>query len=179
MNLTLSDSYLKYLNEINDLYIEAFPKAERKPMDQIIKVCQNGYGRIIPILMDDEFVGMFITLDSDGDNTLLIDYFAIKSDYRGLSLGSKAIELLNEMENKTIIIEIEPCVNEASNLLQRQKRKKFYENLGFRQTDINISWFGVDLELMSLNKTINFNHYMDLLTSIFPKAYIEENIKLT
>lgn len=179
MNLTLSDSYLKFLNEINDLYIEAFPKAERKPMDQIIKVCQNGYGRIIPILMDDEFVGMFITLDSDGDNTLLIDYFAIKSDYRGLSLGSKAIELLNEMENKTIIIEIEPCVNEASNLLQRQKRKKFYENLGFRQTDINISWFGVDLELMSLNKTINFNHYMDLLTSIFPRAYIEENIKLT
>ncbi|EEB35891.1 hypothetical protein ANHYDRO_01244 [Anaerococcus hydrogenalis DSM 7454] len=179
MNLTLSDSYLKYLNEINDLYIEAFPKAERKPMDQIIKVCQNGYGRIIPILMDDEFVGMFITLDSDGDNTLLIDYFAIKSDYRGLSLGSKAIELLNEMENKTIIIEIEPCVNEASNLLQRQKRKKFYENLGFKQTDINISWFGVDLELMSLNKTINFNHYMDLLTSIFPRAYIEENIKLT
>lgn len=179
MNLTLSNSYLKYLNEINDLYIEAFPKAERKPINQIIKVCQNGYGRIIPILMDDEFVGMFITLDSDGDNTLLIDYFAIKSDYRGLSLGSKAIELLNEMENKTIIIEIEPCVNEASNLLQRQKRKKFYENLGFRQTDINISWFGVDLELMSLNKTINFNHYMDLLTSIFPRAYIEENIKLT
>lgn len=179
MNLTLSDSYLKYLNEINDLYIEAFPKAERKPMDQIIKVCQNGYGRIIPILMDEKFVGMFITLDSDGDNTLLIDYFAIKSDYRGLSLGSKAIELLNEMENKTIIIEIEPCVNEASNLLQRQKRKKFYENLGFRQTDINISWFGVDLELMSLNKTINFNHYIDLLTSIFPRAYIEENIKLT
>ncbi len=179
MNLTLSNSYLKYLNEINDLYIEAFPKAERKPMDQIIKVCQNGYGRIIPILMDDEFVGMFITLDSDGDNTLLIDYFAIKSEYRGLSLGSKAIELLNEMENKTIIIEIEPCVNEASNLLQRQKRKKFYENLGFRQTDINISWFGVDLELMSLNKTINFNHYIDLLTSIFPRAYIEENIKLT
>ena len=30
------------------------------------------------------------------------------------------------MENKTIIIEIEPCVNEANNLLQRQKRKKFY-----------------------------------------------------
>ncbi|MDU3688100.1 MAG: GNAT family N-acetyltransferase [Anaerococcus hydrogenalis] len=178
MNLTLSNSYLKYLNEINDLYIEAFPKAERKPINQIIKVCQNGYGRIIPILMDDEFVGMFITLDSDGDNTLLIDYFAIKSDYRGLSLGSKAIELLNEMENKTIIIEIEPCVNEASNLLQRQKRKKFYENLGFKQTDINISWFGVDLELMSLNKIINFNHYIDLLTSIFPKAYIEENIKL-
>lgn len=179
MNLTLSNSYLKYLNEINDLYIEAFPKAERKPINQIIKVCQNGYGRIIPILMDDEFVGMFITLDSDGDNTLLIDYFAIKSDYRGLSLGSKAIELLNEMENKTIIIEIEPCVNEASNLLQRQKRKKFYENLGFKQTDINISWFGVDLELMSLNRIIDFNHYMNLLTSIFPKAYIEENIKLT
>ncbi|MDU2582535.1 MAG: GNAT family N-acetyltransferase [Anaerococcus hydrogenalis] len=179
MNLTLSNSHLEYLNEINDLYIEAFPKAERKPMNQIIKVCQNGYGRIIPILLYDEFVGMFITLDSDGDDILLIDYFAIKSDYRGLSLGSKAIELLNKMENKTIIIEIEPCVNEASNLLQRQKRKKFYENLGFRQTDINISWFGVDLELMSLNKIIDFNHYIDLLTSIFPKAYIEENIKLT
>lgn len=178
MNLTLSNSYLKYLNEINDLYIEAFPKAERKPMKQILKVCENGFGRIIPILMDDEFVGMFITLDSDGDDTLLIDYFAIKSDYRGLSLGSKAIELLNKMENKTIIIEIEPCVSDASNLLQRQKRKKFYENLGFKQTDINISWFGVDLELMSLNKAINFDHYMDLLTSIFPKAYIEENIKL-
>lgn len=179
MNLTLSNSYLEFLDEINDLYMEAFPKAERKPMNQIIKVCQNGYGRIIPVLLDDEFVGMFITLDSDGDDILLIDYFAIKSDYRGLSLGSKAIELLNKMENKTIIIEIEPCVSDANNLLQRQKRKKFYENLGFKQTDINISWFGVDLELMSLNRIIDFNHYMNLLTSIFPKAYIEENIKLT
>ena len=179
MNLTLSNSYLEFLDEINNLYMEAFPKAERKPMNQIIKVCQNGYGRIIPVLLDDEFVGMFITLDSDGDDILLIDYFAIKSDYRGLSLGSKAIELLNKMENKTIIIEIEPCVSDANNLLQRQKRKKFYENLGFKQTDINISWFGVDLELMSLNKIIDFNHYMNLLTSIFPKAYIEENIKLT
>ena len=179
MNLTLSNSYLEFLDEINNLYIEAFPKAGGRPMKQIIKVCQNGYGRIIPILLDDEFVGMFITLDSDGDDILLIDYFAIKSDYRGLSLGSKAIDLLNKMENKTIIIEIEPCVSDANNLLQRQKRKKFYENLGFKQTDINISWFGVDLELMSLNKIIDFNHYMDLLTSIFPKAYIEENIKPT
>lgn len=179
MNLTLSNSYINYLDEIKNLYIEAFPKAERKPMDQIIKVCENGFGRIIPILLDDEFVGMFITLDSNKDDTLLIDYFAIKNDYRGLSLGSKSIELLNKMENKTIIIEIEPCHKEAKNLIQRQKRKKFYKNLGFKQTDINISWFGVDLELMSLNKTINFDHYMTLLTSIFPKSYIEDNIKLT
>ena len=85
MNLTLSDSYLEHLEEIKNLYIEAFPKAERKPLDQIIKVCENSLGRIIPILLDDEFVGMFITLDSDCDDTLLIDYFAIKSDYRGLS----------------------------------------------------------------------------------------------
>lgn len=178
MNLTLSNSYINYLDEIKNLYIEAFPKAERKPMDQIIKVCENGFGRIIPILLDDEFVGMFITLDSNNDDSLLIDYFAIKNDYRGLSLGSKSIELLNKTENKTIIIEIEPCHKEAKNLIQRQKRKKFYKNLGFRQTDINISWFGVDLELMSLNKTINFDHYITLLTSIFPKSYIEENIKL-
>lgn len=178
MNLTLSNSYLEHLEEIKNLYIEAFPKAERKPLDQIIKVCENSLGRIIPILLDDEFVGMFITLDSDCDDTLLIDYFAIKSDYRGLSLGSKSIELLNERENKTIIIEIEPCVEAACNLVQRQKRKNFYKNLGFRQTDINISWFGVDLELMSLNKKINFEHYMNLLTSIFPKSYIEDNIKL-
>ena len=178
MNLTLSNSYINYLDEIKNLYIEVFPKAERKPMDQIIKVCENGFGRIIPILLDDEFVGMFITLDSNKDDALLIDYFAIKNDYRGLSLGSKSIELLNKMENKTIIIEIEPCNKDAENFIQRKKRKKFYKNLGFRQTDINISWFGVDLELMSLNKTINFNHYMSLLTSIFPKSYIEENIKL-
>lgn len=178
MNLILSDSYINYLEEIENLYIEAFPKSERKPMNEIIKVCENGFGRIIPILLDDDFVGMFITLDSYKDNTLLIDYFAIKNEYRGLSLGSKSIELLNEMENKTIIIEIEPCHKEADNFVQREKRKKFYKNLGFRQTDINISWFGVDLELMSLNKTINFDHYMDLLKSIFPKSFIEENIKL-
>lgn len=178
MNLTLENSYTNYLDEIKKLYIEAFPKAERKPMEQILKVCQDGLGRIIPILLDDDFVGMFITLDSNKDDTLLIDYFAIKDDYRGLSLGSKSIELLNKTENKTIIIEIEPCHEEAENIIQRKKRKKFYKNLGFRQTDINISWFGVDLELMSLNKTINFDHYMSLLTSIFPKSYIEENIKL-
>lgn len=178
MSLILSDDYIKYIDQIKDLYIEAFPKAERKPIDQIIKVCENKFGRIIPILFDNEFVGMFITLESKDNDALLIDYFAIKSEYRGLSLGSKSLKLLNEMEEKTIIIEIEPCVKNAENLIQRQKRKKFYQNLGFIQTDINISWFGVDLELMSLNKTIEFNHYMDLLKSIFPATYIESNIKL-
>lgn len=178
MDLRLTNNYLKYLDEIKDLYIEAFPKEERKPLKQIIKVCENNQGRIIPILLNDEFVGMFITLDSDGDNTLLIDYFAIKDGYRGLSLGSRSIDLLNKQENKTIIIEIEPCVDGASNLLQRQKRKKFYTNLGFRQTDITVTWFGVDLELMSLNKTINFDNYMGLLKSIFPANYVDSNIKL-
>lgn len=125
MNLTLSNSYINYLDEIKNLYIEAFPKAERKPMDQIIKVCENGFGRIIPILLDDEFVGMFITLDSNKDDALLIDYFAIKNDYRGLSLGSKSIELLNKMENKTIIIEIEPCHKDAENFIQRKRERNF------------------------------------------------------
>lgn len=178
MNLSLSENYLNYLSEIKNLYIEAFPKAERKPFDLIIKVCANKNGRIIPILLEDDFVGMFITLDSDKSDTLLIDYFAIKSEYRGLSLGSRAINLLNKMENKTIIIEIEPCVDTAKNLRQRKKRKKFYKNLGFNQTDINISWFGVDLELMSLNDTISFDHYINLLKSIFPKKYIDSNIRL-
>lgn len=178
MNLKLTDNYIQYLDEIKNLYIEAFPKEERKPINQILKVCENKQGRIIPILLNKEFVGMFITLDSTTTNSLIIDYFAIKDGFRGLSLGSRAISLLNEKEKKTIIIEIEPCVKGAENLIQRKKRKKFYKNLGFRQTDINVSWFGVHLELMSLNNTISFEHYIGLLKSIFPKHYIENNVKL-
>ncbi|MDY3006347.1 GNAT family N-acetyltransferase [Anaerococcus sp. AGMB00486] len=178
MDLRLSDNYLNYLSEIKDLYIEAFPKEERKPLKQIIKVCENNQGRIIPIILNDDFVGMFITLDSDKDDTLLIDYFAIKDGYRGLKIGSESIDLLNKQENKTIIIEIEACTDGANNIVQRQKRKNFYKNLGFRQTDITVSWFGVDLELMSLNKTISFNNYIRLLKSIFPANYVDSNIKL-
>lgn len=178
MKLELSENYQNYIDQIEDLYIEAFPKAERKPLEDIINLSKEGIGRIITILYDNKFAGLFINLEARDGGSVLIDYFAIKKEFRGKSLGSKSIKLLDDLfEKKTLIIEIEPCEKNAQNLRQRIKRKKFYKNLGFRETGVIIAWFGVELELMSLNEDIDYENYISLLESIFPKTYVDENIK--
>lgn len=178
MKIKLSENYPKYLDQIEDLYIEAFPKAERKPLEDIINLSKKGIGRIIVILYDDKFAGLFITLEAKDGQSVLIDYFAIKKDFRGKSLGSKSIKLLDSLfQNKTLIIEIEPCDKNSKNYVQRVKRKNFYKRLGFRETGVIIAWFGVNLELMSLNEDIGYENYISLLKSIFPKSYVDKNIK--
>lgn len=174
MDVEVVSNYKKYEEEISDLYIEAFPKSERKSKEDIIDVVESERGKILPILFKDEFAGFFITMDSLDKKTTLIDYFAIRKELRGKHIGSSAISLLDD--EKKYIIEIERVDREAENFRQRYKRKNFYQACGFMTNDLYVSRYGVDMELLSLNEELSIKEYTDLYDSFISKSERRENI---
>lgn len=174
MSLVLDNNYKKYLDKIKTLYLQTFPEYERRSFSQLKKIILKNNGEVLSILYQGQFAGFLILLKHE--NTTLIDYFAIKKEFRGRSIGSKAIKKLDI--GNPIIIEIEPVDQKSSNNYQRIKRKSFYENLGFKSKNIKVHWYKTTFELMSLNDDNLVNSYFALLDHIFTKEERIKNISL-
>lgn len=68
---------------------------------------------------------------------VLVLFFAVFEEQRGLGIGTKAIQELKEYfkDKKAIIIEVENEQATTSNLTIIQRRIRFYEKLGFRKIE--------------------------------------------
>jgi len=134
-------------------YKEIFPKSERKSYKTIEKSFNNGITEIFEIIVDNKFVGFFITNFLKNNPYIQMDYFAILPQYQNKGYGTNAIKQLQEIYKNYdgIFIEIEKVgngKNEKENNI-RERRAKFYEKLGFLK-------LGFDLELYK----VIFNAYM-------------------
>ena len=113
--MKLNPNYKDNLKKIENLYISAFPKIERKPFDLILEKCNNGSMEIISIQNDNNnFLGFAIMILHD--DMVLLDYFAVAPESRGQNVGSTALKLLFERyKNKRLILEIENTEAEFDN----------------------------------------------------------------
>ena len=70
-----------------------------------------------------------------GSRLLYLFYLAVDDAARGRGLGTR---LLAELERRhpgcSIVLNIEPVIDEADNAEQRRRRLSFYERAGFRDT---------------------------------------------
>ena len=144
---------LKYIDinqfekEIYPYYIEIFPEEERKPLNIIQSAYVRQYIKIIEILYRNEFVG-FMLLNRIKDNGyVVLDYIAILPQYRNNKFGTESLKILLKQEEKNsgVFIEIEKIglgkTKEAN--IEREKRKKFWERLGFNKLNFDLWLFGV------------------------------------
>ena len=137
----------KFERELYQYYLEIFPDDERKPLELIRNSYKRGYTKIIEILNNDTLIGFMIINKLNDSSYVVLDYLAILPQYRSKGFGSKAIKLLieNEKNGKGIFIEIEKIglgKDEKENLL-REKRRLFYESLGFKQLNFELILFDV------------------------------------
>ncbi|XJS10736.1 GNAT family N-acetyltransferase [Aerococcaceae bacterium WGS1372] len=151
-------------SSMEELYLEAFPKAERKPIETLYTHQDLDYCDVFGITTKEggPFVGMITTIK--GENLIMVEYFAIAPEFRGQGYGSRTLELLLEKYPDTpICLEIEDTQDKrASNYEQRLSRKRFYQANGFNPVNWVISYFGVPLELMATQEGIEFNEYIKL-----------------
>ena len=151
-------------------YKSIFPESERKDYADIKKSYNNNITDIIEIIVEEQFVGFFITDFLKDNPYVLLDFFAILPKHQNKGYGSEAIKLLKEMykDYGGIFIEIEKVGNgdnEEENQI-RQRRAKFYENLGFHK-------LGFDIELYS----VLFSAYMlPCAKNIFADEKVIKNI---
>ena len=166
------------LQKIENLYNTSFPKEEKKPFTLIVEKQKRKKVDILSIEYKKNFCGLMI-LALNKDN-ILLDYFAIDTLFQSQGLGSKAIKLLyKKYENKNIIVEIESTKINSNNLIQREKRKKFYLKNNFKNLNFNVNLFNVEMEMLSNNTNITYKEYIEIYKNIYGDEIIKNISPIT
>ena len=77
---------------LKKIYLEAFPKAERKPFWLMRQKAKKGVMELLALQEGKQTVGLAFTVLCE--DMVLLDYFAIDRACRGQHLGSKALWLI-------------------------------------------------------------------------------------
>ena len=151
----------KRLKLIEDLYMRAFPKSERKPFKLMVQKQAEGTMELLSIEEENAFLGLAI-FAHDKDIALL-DYFAISDHMRGQGIGSRAIKALQKIyAGKRFVLEIETTKKPSDDLVMREHRKGFYLRNGLHTMDFDVNLFGVEMEVLSNGEHLNFDEYLDV-----------------
>jgi ribosomal protein S18 acetylase RimI-like enzyme len=113
-------------NSVWSLYEESFPVAERRKMEDHLLACTDE--RFFPLSAWDggRLAGLLFFWEWEGYRYL--EHLAVTPEQRGQGYGSEMLRYLRDSE-QTIILEIDPLVNELS-----VRRLQFYERAGFTLT---------------------------------------------
>lgn len=177
----------KFKKEVYSYYLEIFPEDERKPLKLIQSTCEKKYTKIMEILYKSELVG-FMLLNRVKDNGYaVLDYLAILPQYRNSKFGTKALQILLEQEKESngIFIEIEKVglgKDTEENLL-REKRRNFYEKIGFKKLNFDLFLFDVIytpylFSNIKDNEDMIIDEILNIYEAISGKERIEQNCKI-
>ena len=159
------DENTKNLEDIKQVYMDAFPFDERIPFYIMVSVGNDRGVEFLSIYDDDTWLGFIHTLV--GEKLSYIFYFAIDGSLRQSGYGSKIIREYKKMHPK-LSLAIEPIEEDSDNIKQRKKRLAFYEKNGFETLDTRVVEMGVEFELMGAKgMEIKENDYKSLVKKFF------------
>lgn len=159
------DENTKNLEEIKQLYMDAFPFEERVPFYIMLLVGNDRGVEFLSIYDDDTWLGFIHTLV--GEKLSYIFYFAIDGSLRQSGYGSKIIREYKKIHPK-LSLAIEPIEEDSDNIKQRKKRLAFYEKNGFETLDTRVVEMGVEFELMGAKgMEIKESDYKSLVKKFF------------
>ncbi|HQB78205.1 MAG TPA: GNAT family N-acetyltransferase [Tenuifilaceae bacterium] len=172
MSITLIPiSELDSSSPICDLYISSFPENERRDLNSFNKLLESAPICLYEILHNNSFAG-FITI-WDFPTFLFIEHFAISTTLRGAGIGSKTINIVASNNNKPIVLEVEPPIDDIS-----KKRVEFYNRCGLQLSEepyIQPSYDGVkpevELRLMCTNFSFLENNRKAIVKTLHTEVY--------
>ena len=157
MKLIQATTITQWLN-IYRLYLDAFPASERKPFSIIRSMQKKGKTDVWYFEKDGRFAGFATTIN--GSDRILLDYLAVARKMRGHGIGTEILQhLRTQYEGKSVFLEIERLCPEAPNAEERIRRKRFYLSCGMTELNVAARVFGVEMELLGWNCTLDFDEY--------------------
>lgn len=139
--------FKEFKKEIYPYYLDLFPKDERKSLTSLKALYEKGLNKIVKIVDDETPVGFLIYNTVKNNKYILLDYFAIFSEYQNKQYGSKAIKLFKNFftDYNAIYGEVEKqgCGSDEKENIIREKRIKFWKKLGFELLNVDLELFGV------------------------------------
>ena len=159
------DENTNNLEEIRQLYLDAFPFEERIPFYIMVLVGNDKGVEFLSIYDDDTWLGFIHTLV--GDELSYIFYFAIDNRLRRSGYGSKILHEYKKIHPR-LSLAIEPIEENSDNIKQRRKRLEFYKKNGFETLDTKVVEMGIEFELMGAKgMEIKESDYKKLVKKFF------------
>lgn len=159
------DENTNNLEEIKQLYLDAFPFEERIPFYIMVLVGNDKGVEFLSIYDDDTWLGFIHTLV--GDELSYIFYFAIDNRLRRSGYGSKILHEYKKIHPR-LSLAIEPIEENSDNIKQRRKRLEFYKKNGFETLDTKVVEMGIEFELMGAKgMKIKESDYKKLVKKFF------------
>lgn len=176
MNIQLINS--NQWDSIESIYMEAFPKHERKPFRSIQKSVNKKRAQLFVATEANEVLGFILCFIKD--NLVLVDYLAVNQNIRGKGTGSKLIQYIKDIyTNHKIVLLIEQVVESASNYTQRIARKKFYLTNGFNSSSLFIDGSSGVMEILNYGSKISGKEFLSIYKfALSPLYYYLSKVKL-
>ncbi|WP_053373967.1 MULTISPECIES: N-acetyltransferase [Bacillales] len=116
------------------IYEQAFPLDGKKSRDIVRRMFEKRMCQLHTMAQDSEMVGMALTGIDQHAGALLIDYIAVRKDFRGSGYGRLFLDRIKEWARtaancKGIIVEVESEPTE-----ENSRRIHFWESNGFHLT---------------------------------------------
>ncbi len=135
----IKEIYYEYL--VND-----FPADEVKPFNIIEMMYNNDKYFAYGFFAEDRLVAYALFVGKEGDDVVLLDYFAVVKKFRQNGYGTEFLKQLKKlMSGSKIILEAEDdkYAHDDNDKYIRQRRLSFYESAGASDTGIRALVFGV------------------------------------
>ena len=161
MKFSLNDLVLKDMSpdEMRAAYlghmINVFPENELKPCDSIYAEMLEDKYLACGLYYEDELVGYVFTACIPGRQQLFGQYVVVKEEYRSMGVGAvmmnKVMEHYSNYRCFMADVEDPDYPTDGEDLLQRERRMRFYTRNGFRRTKVKAHVYGVDYEVIVRN----------------------------
>ena len=140
------------------LYRRVFPRNERKPFSIILSMHRRGKTDVWYLRSGGRFAGFATTINDD--DLILLDYLAVTKKMRGRGMGGFFLRQMQKYyAGKGIFVEIESEYESVPNRAERIRRKRFYTENGMRPSCVMARVFGVHMELLCWNCSVDFQRY--------------------
>lgn len=155
--MELRELSAKQLTEIYNRYMVIdFPQDELKPLDRILYTMETGLSCAYGIYEQEDLRGYAIFIVPDGQRYGLLDYLAVRKEYRGTGVGHVFFELVGDTLSARypalggFFIESENVAFAADDRERqiREKRISFYRQNHCAMTTLGSRLFGVDYSIL-------------------------------
>ena len=153
--------------ELRRLYESAFPREERIPWDDLLRLVEKMPLEFAEYREGAELLG--ITIVYPRTRLSWFWYFAVPEDKRGRGVGQRILSaLLARYEGRSAVLDMEdPAQPGASNAAQRRRRRDFYLRNGFRETGVGKTFGPVAMTMMLKGEdTFAMSDYDTLLSEL-------------
>lgn len=164
--------------EIKSIYMEAFPKGERKPFFTLKRSVKKKKAVIMTASEENQILGLVVLIPYK--DMVMVDYLAVSSRIRSKGTGSYIMQnVCREFSDKKIVLLIERLEDDADNRDQRIARRKFYLKNGFSSSGIFITGASGNMEIMNYGGNVTPEKYMSLQEYALGKLFFKlSNIRI-